>query len=312
MTTWLIVQHDPAGRQASAAQAAQRLRLDRGLLTIGRGQDCNLVLQDTLVSRHHAELRRQGDQWLVVDLGSTNGTFVGGLRLRPNEARPLLPGALLQIGDTHLTLQQDPSPSLASAPSFSQEPPPQAAPIQYQEPSIQSYHPERSEGPKSKIESPFVWLARLLVALGAALLIVGSFLPWVRVEVTLPVLGRILNQAYTGLDSGQAGLFIGVGVMALLLVVVDVAVRHPRSGLAVGSGQALAGVVGAATAATSAYRYYQVGTQEFLGISLVDVLTNYLSDQVHMSVQFGIYLAVAGLVIVIVGGLLRLLSAVRA
>jgi pSer/pThr/pTyr-binding forkhead associated (FHA) protein len=307
MTTWLIVQHDPAGRQAPAALAAQRLRLDRGLLTIGRGQDCDLVLQDTLASRHHAELRRQGDQWLVVDLGSTNGTFVGGLRLRPNEARLLPPGALLQIGDTHLTLQQEPSPS-----SVSQQPSQQPAPIQYQEPSIQNYHPERSEGPESRIQNPFVWLARLLVALGSALLIVGSFLPWVRVEVTLPVLGRILNQAYTGLDSGQAGLFIGVGVMALLLVGVDVAVRHPRSGLAVGSGQALAGVVGAATAATSAYRYYQVGTQEFLGISLVDVLTNYLSDQVHISVQFGIYLAVVGLVIVIVGGLLRLLSAVRA
>ena len=305
MTTWLIVQHDPAGRQAPAAQAAQRLRLDRGLWTIGRGQDSDLVLQDTLVSRHHAELRRHGDQWLVVDLGSTNGTFVGGVRLRPDEARPLPPGTPVQIGDAQLIIEEEQPPSLDSQRrSSAQELSEQGALIQIPESRIQN--------PKSKIENLSVWLARVVVVVGGVLLIVGSLLPWIRVGVTLPLVGRILDQTYDGLDSGQAGLFIGVAVMALLLVVVDVAVRHPRSGLAVGLGQALAGVVAAAAAGVSAYRYYQVGTKEFLGISLVDVLTNYLTDQVHISVQFGIYLAVAGLVILIVGGLLRLLSAVRA
>jgi hypothetical protein len=73
----------------------------------------------------------------------------------------------------------------------------------------------------------------------------------------------------------------------------------------------LAGVVAAVSAGVSAYRYYQVGTKEFLGISLVDVLTNYLGNDVRLSMKLGVYLAVAGLVIVIVGGLLRLLSVVR-
>jgi len=302
---WLIVQYAPAGRQEPAVQPAQRLRLDRGLLTIGRGQDCDLVLQDTLVSRHHAELRRHGDQWLVVDLGSTNGTFVGGVRLRPDEARPLPPGTPVHIGDAQLIIEEEQPPSLDSQRrSSAQELSEQGKRIQIPESRIQN--------PKSKIVNLSVWLARVVVVVGSVLLLIGSLLPWIRVGVTLPLVGRILDQTYDGLDSGQAGLFIGVAVMALLLVVVDVTVRHERSGLAVGLGQALAGVVAAAAAGVSAYRYYQVGTKEFLGISLVDILTDYLSNQVDISTQFGLYLAGAGLVILILGGLLRLLSAVWA
>ena len=283
---------------------ARVLRLERGLLIIGRGQDCDLVLQDTQVSRRHAELRRHDDRWLGVDLGSTNGTFVGGVRLRPNEACPLPPSTPVQIGDAQLILEEELSPSLDVSLRFSPPLSEQAAPTQ-------NNHPERSEGPKSYIQNTFVWLARVLVIVGGALLIIGSLLPWIRVEVILPLVGRILDQTYDGLDSGQAGLFIGVGVMALLLVVADATVRHERSGLAVGLGQALAGVVAAVSAGVSAYRYYQVGTKEFLGISLVDVLTNYLGNDVRLSMKIGVYLAVAGLVIVIVGGLLRLLSVVR-
>jgi phosphate starvation-inducible membrane PsiE len=50
---------------------------------------------------------------------------------------------------------------------------------------------------------------------------------------------------------------------------------------------------------------------EFLGVSLADILTNYLSNQVHISMQFGVYLVAAGLVGLIIGGLLRLLVAAR-
>ena len=43
------------------------------------GRDC--VLADPTVSRRHARLRRQGDRWLLADLGSTNGTRLNGWRL---------------------------------------------------------------------------------------------------------------------------------------------------------------------------------------------------------------------------------------
>jgi pSer/pThr/pTyr-binding forkhead associated (FHA) protein len=295
----LIVQQGRAERvgPAEASGAGQALRLERGLLTIGRSQDCDLVLQDTQASRHHAELRRYGDQWLIVDLGSTNGTMVGGMRLPPGEARPLPPGIPVRIGDTQFVLEEEPpSPPL---PSWEGDRPPAVAPVA--SPPV----PFGSGGGAG------VWLARGLVAAGGLSLIVGSLLPWIRVEVSLPLVGRVLDQVYDGLDSGQAGLFIGVAVMALLLVVVDVVVRRKRSELAVGLGQALAGAVAVVSVVASVYRYYQVGTMEFLGVSLADILTNYLSNQVHISMQFGVYLVAAGLVGLILGGLLRLLVAAR-
>jgi len=304
-----------------AQGVAQTLRLDRGLLTVGRGQDCDLVLPDTQVSRHHADLRRQGDQWLVVDLGSTNGTFVGGARLRPNEACPLLPGIPVQIGDVQLTLEDELSQPLASQ-GVSM---PGRAPQGMRTPGI---GPESvvSEG-GNRTSRGLVGLARVAVVVGAALLIIGSLLPWIRVEVTLPLVGKILNQVFDGLDSGQAGLFIGMGVMALLLAVVDVAVRRERSKLpsavrsaaapglpsvVVGLGQASAGAVAIVAAGVDLYRYYELGIQEFLGISLIDILSEHVGKEILIFIQLGVYLAAVGLVILILGGLLRLFLAARA
>ncbi|GAA1006252.1 peptide-binding protein [Acrocarpospora pleiomorpha] len=48
---------------------------------VGRGSSCDLVLSDLTVSRVHAELRREEDYWLLVDLGSLNGTRLNGWRL---------------------------------------------------------------------------------------------------------------------------------------------------------------------------------------------------------------------------------------
>ena len=52
----------------------------RTLFTIGRSPDSDLPLADLTVSWHHAELRRGGEGWMLVDLGSTNGTRVNGWR----------------------------------------------------------------------------------------------------------------------------------------------------------------------------------------------------------------------------------------
>ena len=49
---------------------------------LGRGTDCDLRLVDPGVSRHHAELRVEDDEVVLVDLGSTNGTFVNGQPVR--------------------------------------------------------------------------------------------------------------------------------------------------------------------------------------------------------------------------------------
>lgn len=52
----------------------------RTVFTIGRSPECDLPLRDQTVSWRHAELRRAGEAWVLVDLGSTNGTRVNGWR----------------------------------------------------------------------------------------------------------------------------------------------------------------------------------------------------------------------------------------
>lgn len=48
--------------------------------TIGRSPDCDLAIPDKTVSRQHAELRQADGEWVLADLGSTNGTRVNGWR----------------------------------------------------------------------------------------------------------------------------------------------------------------------------------------------------------------------------------------
>jgi len=69
------------------------------LVTVGRAGDCDLVLADPTVSKHHFELRRQGLQIVLVDLGSTNGTRVNGVGIRE---RVLADGDEIRLGATVL------------------------------------------------------------------------------------------------------------------------------------------------------------------------------------------------------------------
>lgn len=85
------------------AQAGTSLPLAGGSLSIGRSPDSTLVLRDDFASTHHARLSRRGDGWVIEDLGSTNGTFVGRTRVR--EPMPVLTGQPIRIGRTILELR---------------------------------------------------------------------------------------------------------------------------------------------------------------------------------------------------------------
>ena len=73
--------------------------------TIGRDQRCDLYIADMTVSRLHARLARDGDGWLLSDLGSSNGTRVNGWRLRA--AVPVQPGDTITFGSAVFTLQSE-------------------------------------------------------------------------------------------------------------------------------------------------------------------------------------------------------------
>lgn len=67
--------------------------------TVGRDPSCAMRLSDRRVSSLHARLTWTGAGWVVRDLGSTNGTFVDGVRLPPGVDRKIGQGARLAFGD---------------------------------------------------------------------------------------------------------------------------------------------------------------------------------------------------------------------
>jgi predicted component of type VI protein secretion system len=73
--------------------------------TIGRAPDNQLVVNDPRVSSHHAQIRPEGQGYDIVDLGSSNGTFVNEQRLVPHVPRLLYAGDLIRIGDTWFTYE---------------------------------------------------------------------------------------------------------------------------------------------------------------------------------------------------------------
>ncbi len=99
---------DPTGANALAQAVAKALaNLDRPLVHVGRAAENDLVLAHPTVSQRHARLQRNADgSLLVVDLGSTNGTFVDGERVsgRGIVARP---GQRVAIGGVQLVLGEN-------------------------------------------------------------------------------------------------------------------------------------------------------------------------------------------------------------
>jgi hypothetical protein len=76
----------------------------RARTVVGRGEDNDLVLADTGVSRRHAELLTSAEGTLVRDLGSTNGTWVNGVRVHE---QLLDDGDRLTVGTTQLVFRSE-------------------------------------------------------------------------------------------------------------------------------------------------------------------------------------------------------------
>jgi hypothetical protein len=80
----------------------RRVEIGEEPVTIGRLPECDVVLSDPNVSRRHAEVRRRGNDFVIVDLGSTNGTRVNGAGTRE---RPLADGDEITVGGTHIRFE---------------------------------------------------------------------------------------------------------------------------------------------------------------------------------------------------------------
>jgi len=102
---------DPQRRSAGGVvpegqgEEALRLTFDSPRLVIGRGEGCEVRLPDPTVSHRHASIRQRGPDYIVVDEGSENGTFIDNLRLAPHSPRVLRSGEHVRVGRVWLALE---------------------------------------------------------------------------------------------------------------------------------------------------------------------------------------------------------------
>jgi pSer/pThr/pTyr-binding forkhead associated (FHA) protein len=85
--------------------AGSRFLLDRSTTSAGRHPDSDIFLDDVTVSRRHAEFRREGGEFVVVDVGSLNGTYVNR---EPVDTAVLANGDEVQIGKFRLVFLTGP------------------------------------------------------------------------------------------------------------------------------------------------------------------------------------------------------------
>ncbi len=90
-----VTQGSNTGATAQLAQAP---------ILIGRGTDAAIRLDDDYVSTRHARIAASGDQWFVEDLGSTNGTYIGSVRI--TQPTTITLGTEVRIGKTILELKK--------------------------------------------------------------------------------------------------------------------------------------------------------------------------------------------------------------
>lgn len=125
----------PRLRVAHSGTAAE---FNDDTVVLGRDRNAGVVVSHDDVSRRHLEFRRSGDQWFLVDLGSTNGTFLNGRRISHEAIQPGLPVTLLVGGMQGVPVQveilaggqaappNEMPPTMRSAPP---QPPAQSPPV---------------------------------------------------------------------------------------------------------------------------------------------------------------------------------------
>jgi pSer/pThr/pTyr-binding forkhead associated (FHA) protein len=88
----------------SGPKAGLELPLGTEPLTIGRSSESGLVIRDDYTSSHHARLLLWGEQWMIQDLDSTNGTWHDSVRV--STPVPVIVGAPIKVGATTFELRK--------------------------------------------------------------------------------------------------------------------------------------------------------------------------------------------------------------
>jgi hypothetical protein len=95
-----------AGGSAMASivlPSGQRISLNQGTVSVGRLPECTISVNDSNISRQHAEMRQAAGGYVVADLNSTNGTLVNGIRISGEQR--LNDGDIISFGSTHVRFE---------------------------------------------------------------------------------------------------------------------------------------------------------------------------------------------------------------
>jgi hypothetical protein len=114
--------------------------LDFGEVLIGRGSDCQIIIEDLQASRHHAALSLKLEGITLTDLGSHNGTYLGGRRIPAHITIPLRSGQPFNIGAVEFSVLE------------------RGMPVSPPQPT----HPAGSPSP-STIKSPAAWRSKISI-----------------------------------------------------------------------------------------------------------------------------------------------------
>lgn len=305
MTTVVLVLQEGPG----AGRTYPLDPLHKTTVSVGRSESSDVVLGDNRSSRHHANVQWTGRDWEVVDQGSTNGTYVNGLRI--DHPYALRVGDRVTVGDTTLVLRSVPTEGEAA-------------------PGAQPSGRAAAAGESSPV---LFWAAQAALTLAAVCLAAGSLLPWLDIrgqvrEDVAPLLqqGFQILGALTGTDPSQMVSYTIDGMMAygkltfalavLTTAALVIEIFFYRKSLIPGVVVLVTGLIGMATMGFEAVNLGQhaialQGTEIFFGYQLGD-LTNVLGDILEVEVvpQSGIWLVGAGLVLLLVGAVVRVLSGV--
>jgi hypothetical protein len=314
-------------------QHGQHYPLQSASSSVGRGTECDIRLGDALASRRHFQLQQTPAGWQITDLGSSNGTFLNGRRLRPGEATPVALGDRITLGRTTLVVQLAP----ARAPqAVAAQPRPQPAPLQSAAVAVPRQPINRMAGASQAAEGIplWQWITAALVTAGALLAAVGVFQPWVRVDIRFTLrnlpMGDLLEKAkdiaarlfqqltgapppamshslvIQGMDGYGPVLLLAAG-LALLAIVFDLTLRLTRS-VAPGVICVLSGIAPAVVLAVSAERFVRLGHWDILfGVNLLELLqiAEKLTEATVTPLS-GLYLTGLGLALLLAAGIFRM------
>ena len=175
-------------------KAGQGLELLTSDIIIGRRSDCDIIVDDTMSSGHHARVHQRNGQWMVSDLHSTNGVLLNDKSVR---SAPLGDGDVIQIGDLHLLFKLDgkaaPAPDAKTLQMAPAHPPP---------------------GPAPATNADLALVEQMRANMNA-----------IRQEVAKVIIGQqdVLNQVLICMIAGGHALLIGLPGMAKTLMVSTIA-----------------------------------------------------------------------------------------